>query len=200
MLLCPSLPLPADLGVTTNRHRAGLSPCKTAAYRQLLQSQPNPLSLSLFLSVRYPRNYTRQTHWGYLACFQKFIAKRGPFFFAKSEWYRCLSCPTTDGGGAGDIRGVRPRRLSLRFRNKTCTQTKLECAVKSTTCLDIFRLVSDGEASRNAQSVARPQFQRRLGRIFPFSVAISEHSHDLRCHICHVFFNDEASACSSIGL
>jgi hypothetical protein len=103
MLLCRSLP-PADAGEPINRHRAGSPLCRVTEFRQPLQSQPNPLSLTLSLSMGYLRIDARQTHCAYVFGFQELTAKNRPFF-RKSQWSSCL--PSAK-------RGVRGWRLVVR--------------------------------------------------------------------------------------
>ena len=133
MLLHRSLPPPADLPVTTNRRGMSLPVSGIDAISSGPPKPPNPLSLTLLVSARYPRYDIRQTHWVYPACFEGLIAKNGPFF-AKSEWYRRLSCPVTDVRGITvglDAIDVRRRGAGP---NETCTRTKLEGGLKSAAC------------------------------------------------------------------
>ncbi len=61
----------------------------------------NPLSLTVLLSGRYPRNRPRQTHCAYVACFHEVTLKKRPFFWKR--WPpRCLPCPKSRRGVTGD--------------------------------------------------------------------------------------------------
>ncbi len=68
------------LRVRTNRHRPGFSLSSVGAHDEPLQSQPNPLNLNLFMSVRYPRDGHGQTHCAYLACFHQLNPEKRPLF------------------------------------------------------------------------------------------------------------------------
>ena len=60
------------------------------------QSQANPLWLKLITSVLYLRNDRRQTHYAYLACFQRLSLEKRPLFrkrIVERSECRFLSCP-----------------------------------------------------------------------------------------------------------
>lgn len=124
MLLCRSLPPPADRRVTTNRHRADSPLCGMAAYRHPLQSQPNPLSQVVVFQRYTSKSTAPNPLW--LSCLFSVVYRQKEAFFSKK--------------GNGPV--VCPLQFQDRFspQNGRLAQTKPECRRKQEAYEDISPL------------------------------------------------------------
>jgi hypothetical protein len=130
MVLRRSLPQLADHRVATDRHTGASQVGKTAAYRQPLQSQPNPLQLISFSPVRYPGIGLPLTHQAYPIFFQRLRCQQRTFLARK------LMAPLVRQSNLG-IPWARPglwKATDAGTRRKTYLRTKLESGVNSATC------------------------------------------------------------------
>ena len=133
MLLRRSLPPPADRGVATNRHRAGLPLLRIDAIPPGSPKPPNPFGLTRFLSVRYARFDPLRTHCAYLTWFQQLMVEKRPCF-RKRVMVPVFLVSDHRGRRSPDYLASVFSAHEPQFQNETWPRTKLEGGLESVAC------------------------------------------------------------------
>ena len=135
---------PVPLIVRTSRYPAFLS-SPPGNSRVKRQSQPNLLRLSPIGSEAYPRNARCQTQFRHLAYFQQLRTKERAFFSKRP-----------DEGVSDSMLDVLPLgvpELWPRPGGKSSLRSKLECALKSSGCLEKVRLLGPLAVSTERRNI-----------------------------------------------